>query len=68
MAVVYTLKGISPRFAQTDSSIKLFLASMEQWKQSHREDINALKYLDWLSVAGDFVLVPRSTRYFLYKQ
>ena len=58
MAVVYTLTGTSLRFAQTNSSIKLFLASMEQKKQSHTEDIYAFKYLDWLSVAGDFVLVP----------
>ena len=44
-----------PRCAQTDSSIKLFLASMEQRKQNHTEDINAFKYLDWLSVEIFFV-------------
>ena len=46
------------RFAQTDSTTKLFLASMEQRKQSHTEDINAFEYLDWLSVEIFFSAGP----------
>ena len=40
-------QSVIPRFAQTDSSIKLFLASKEQRKQSHKEDINVFRLVKY---------------------